>query len=116
MNDALSVPSPSRFWSTLGMRKPAASTSACIPAPKYVATTRFRMRPTTRLSRMPAAIRKEAARLERGGVEAAAGAAALEESSFIQRGILAGALRADDRHRLKCPGSAEQARYAGSGM
>src|SRR5262245_10040304 len=62
-----------------------------MPAPKYVATTRLRMRPTTRLNRMPAAMRKEAARLERGGFEAVAGeAAALSGASFIERRILAG--------------------------
>jgi hypothetical protein len=34
MNDALSVPSPSRFCSTLGMRSPALNTSAYFDVPK----------------------------------------------------------------------------------
>src|SRR3954471_13799089 len=48
------------------------------------------MSPTRRLSRMPAAMRKEAARLERGGVAAVACALALSGASFMKRRILAG--------------------------
>src|SRR5262249_29319197 len=46
---------------------PALRTSACSPAPKYVAITRSRTRPMMRLSRMPVAMSIDAARLERGG-------------------------------------------------
>src|SRR5690349_12011118 len=49
---------------------------------------RARTSPMRRLARMPAAMRVEAARLERGGVEAAAGAAAFSGASFIARRIL----------------------------
>ena len=67
MNEALSVPSPSRFCTTFGRRSPALNTSACNPVPKAVAMTRSRTRPAMRLRKMPAAISSEATPERAGG-------------------------------------------------
>src|SRR5690606_425960 len=62
MNDALSVPSPRRFWSTLGMRSAARNASANRDVPKKCAKTRSLSRAAIRLKRMtPAAVRAERA-------------------------------------------------------
>src|SRR5690606_13536912 len=55
MKDALSVPSPSRFWSTFGMRSAARNASAYRDVPKKPANAISRASPEIRLKRMPAA-------------------------------------------------------------
>src|SRR5690554_2955627 len=68
MNDALSVPSPSRFWSTFGMRSAARKTLAYADVPRKCACADSRTSPAIRLKRMPAATQ----RAERAGGEASA--------------------------------------------
>src|SRR5688572_12920411 len=59
MKDADKAPSPKRFCRKLGIRNAAMNASAESERPKYCAKNRWRIKPVSRLQRMPSATSAE---------------------------------------------------------